>query len=685
MCFSALSPRRITVPMLLLGIEAVSLFLFVMAKKIIAVQDTPLAFLQPITIHSAWCLTLLGAAACGLCAASWRSWEGGQTWNARRRAHAIFAALILLFTLLPLGNRIKHTTMFFEYWIWYGFLASVFLAFCGSLGLYLSLRRASLLAAIGARLRTALEMLESPRAHRRDGMLVGGVSLWMFAATACICHAVLGGIPHVQDSIAQLFQAKIFTHGWLTFPTPDLSPFFERIYVVMHEGRWYSIYPPGHALVESLGVWLHGAAWINPLTSAVIPWLFFAWARETHSCPVARLSVLLLAFSPFYLFMGSGFMNHPTALLFLLAYLALLHRAAASPLAIRRSWYAFFAGLAFGMTFLTRPMTALAFLVIGPLWASLACPQPLQRLLSLVPCFALGCAPPAGFYLYFNAVTTGSPWLTGYEKYFGGNPLGFGLRPWGKEPLGPQIPNAVVHTPLRGFANSLCNLNGLNYYLFLWPIPSLSFAAALFAPWSRRMRQDGLTLLSALSLLFVYFFYFFQDTCYGPRFLYETIPFWMVLTARGLFETRAAIERHADMHRLFSPRDLSHGLAYGAVIFFFLLGMGSLWIVQLQHLAHDYWSTPEETARLARATVEQDALLFVESDEDYAALFSSMDPEMKQGWIVAHDLGDAENQKLAARYPKWKTYRVRLQETDSPFHFRTVIEPYFLTSFEQSP
>ena len=82
----------------------------------------------------------------------------------------------------------------------------------------------------------------------KEAYFISSLLLLCFAITGTIAYAVLNHIPHVQDSIAQLFHAKIFAMGKLTAPLPPHKEFFDFMFMI-NDGRWYSQYPPGHSLL----------------------------------------------------------------------------------------------------------------------------------------------------------------------------------------------------------------------------------------------------------------------------------------------------------------------------------------------------------------------------------------------------------------------------------------------------
>ncbi len=628
---------------------------------------------RKIGYHSSWIVLLL--LLCDLLILKWIAFPSffpKQPLSFPCFIHVSLLAGIFLLTFFPLGNWLKYNMLFFENWMWYCILWIFGLSLSYVVSNYIALYHPNVLERIGHLFAAFEKKLTTPLSPRLEILFLFCFCMWVCGFTLFVNLFVLGGIPHVQDSIAQWFQAKIFAHGQLAFPAPEDSHFFERIYVVVTDNRWYTIYPPGHALVLSLGVLLGLPQLINPLVSAAILPLFYLFARKTFSLYVARLGVILLSLSPFFLLMGSGFMNHPTSLFFLLLFLLFLLQCSKENSWRKHLLWSLGAGFFFAMAFITRPMTSLAFLIAGIGWYKINQPERKKFWFRTGMGFLIGTILPAAFYLYYNEQTTGSPFLTGYVKYFNGNPLGFGKRPWGPEPLGPKIPNEVYHSPVRGIANIICNLNGLNYHLFGWPVPSLLFAFVPFLPWRKIQAVYWHCVFSILLVFLIYFFYFFQDYCYGPRFLYETIPFWILLSAQGIKNTKEYFEESPFLNVV-----RSRGLVYSLITLFFILAACTVWVERFVEMGNAYWGTRDELATMAKEKIEEEnAIIFVEDGDDFVALFPFLDPDLDAGWIVAHDYGWEENQKLLNKYPDWPVYYLRLKETDHPAIFDSVLETY---------
>ena len=75
-------------------------------------------------------------------------------------------------------------------------------------------------------------------------------------------------IPHVTDSIKQVFHGKIFATGRLAAPSHPLKEFFDfrgTMNDMRGDGKWYSEYPPGHSFLMMLGALISAPWLVNPV------------------------------------------------------------------------------------------------------------------------------------------------------------------------------------------------------------------------------------------------------------------------------------------------------------------------------------------------------------------------------------------------------------------------------------
>lgn len=409
------------------------------------------------------------------------------------------AALLMAVTLIPSGDSGRRMVVY---------LAAASSGFTLlSIGFWPLLARGerSVGAAIGG-----VRGLPSP-------VFLAGVFLLVFVPANLISYFVFEHIPHVQDSIAQMFQAHVFAGGHVSLPTPPNWEYFDYTGIVTTP-RWYSQYPPGHAVWLMFGVLL-GSPWlVNPLLGGATVVTLYFLGRELYGESTGRGAALLAALSPFLVFMSSEFMNHTSALLLLSVFMWGFARMARTGGRLP----ALVAGAALGWAAAVRPLSALAVAApFGLYGAYLALRAPRRTIFPLALLALAALVPVAGF-LAFNRGTTGGALTLGYvAKYGAGEWIGFGYSAWGPP-----------HTPLRGVVHTLSNLNALERYLFEWPLPSLVLVLALFL--SRpRAHWDYLLLASWLSLVTAYFFWWYQDLCFGPRFEFEAVGALALMSARG--------------------------------------------------------------------------------------------------------------------------------------------------------
>ncbi|MFQ5678151.1 MAG: ArnT family glycosyltransferase [Gemmatimonadota bacterium] len=406
---------------------------------------------------------------------------------------------------------------------------------------------------------------------------------------------VFRGKPLLVDSVAQLFQARIFAAGAVSAPGPPNPPFFLIQHLLVDGGRWYSQYPPGHAALLAIGLRL-GAAWAVPLLLSLGTSLFlFRFSRTVYGETTALWTLFLLILSPFFWFMGASYMNHVSCLFFLALGLyvwARWEQGAGS------GWLAG-AGAALGGAFLSRPLTALAAAaVLAPMATAAAWRR--GRLAHLAG-GAAGFLAVASLYLLYNAWTTGDPLLPGYIRLWGSDHgLGFHATPWGD-----------LHTPRTGLRNELVDLALLNVYLFEWPIPALLPIALFFLAGLGSERWDARLLVGFVAIPAAYFFYWHRDARLGPRFLYGGLVFLIPLTARAI---PALLRRLDGLTPARLSRALPGGWAVPAAWLLLLCGGYALAYAVPQRFRVYSSSLPSMREDLAREAAEagiSEGLVFV--------------------------------------------------------------------------
>ncbi|HLA68826.1 MAG TPA: glycosyltransferase family 39 protein [Bacteroidota bacterium] len=543
---------------------------------------------------------------------------------------AILALEFFLFTLIPVSNDYIHDARSVMLFLMMGSLGVMYLW----IGLIPGIAP---LLSIDSLRQGILGTYNSCRWIALESPLVPFlVTLFLieFALTNAVSYYVFEHIPHVNDSVAQLFQAKIFATGNLTAPTPPHKEFFEYIHMISN-GQWYSQYPPGHPFLLMLGV-LVGAPWIvNPLLGSMSIIALYFLGAALYGKKVGRLSAILGILSPFVLFMSSGFMNHTGAMFFFILFafyfVKLLHTT--------RFLHGALSGAALGMLVTIRPYSAAALASVFLLYGLYCIMRRPGELWAAGAGFVLALLVFTGLLLTFNSLTNGNPLVFGYETLHGARyrpGLGSGL--WG----GP-------HTIARGLLQSITNLNGLNKYLFDWPVPSLLGVLVLFVSLPKNV-WDYILVGTFGAVVVAYFFFWFQDWCFGPRFLFEASSLLLVLTARGI--ERIPLVVTTILGFLFSLRRIRIGT------FFFLcllvgIGLGTNIPPHLGHYGDSYWDVNGDVLTAVRQKGIKQAIVFTRTN--FGDVFSANSPLLDEELIFARDFGE-RNSVLMKLFPRHAPY-----------------------------
>lgn len=347
-------------------------------------------------------------------------------------------------------------------------------------------------------------------------------ALFVFIFTNLFSFFIFDHIPHINDEVAYLFQAKIFKSGRPFAPSSCVKESFDFTHII-NNGKWYSQYPPGYPLLLALGL-IFGTPWlINPLLAALSIVLFYYLGTELYSRRIGILAAFLGAISIWFLVMSSSMMSHTSCMFFCTLFLLFYFRSLRNPTAIN----GIIAGASLGMAILIRPHPGVFFAVPFLIYFGinfLKKPKTMLKNtiglgLSLLLCFSI--------MLAYNHITNGHPLKMGYEVSHGDHGIGFGKAGY----------TDVEHSPFLGSSYLFNYLEELNGYLFGWPLSSLIVFLPLFfvAPPQKETRKADLLLASGFfTLFFSLYFYWGTYVLIGPRMIFESLPVIILLAARGL-------------------------------------------------------------------------------------------------------------------------------------------------------
>lgn len=507
------------------------------------------------------------------------------------------------------------------------------------------------------RLRTAVsfpgEDREPTRMDRALPFLLAGI---VFAVAAVMSLGVWGRIPHIQDEVAFLFQARCYAQGRLDLPPPPEPEAFEYYLLRVQDGKWYGAMNPGWPLVLAGAMKLGFAPLLNPLLGALGVLAAHALARRLLDRGTAHVVAGLLAVSPWYVLVAGSYMTQTLSQLLMLLTAWLLVRAAQE----RTVLPAFLGGLALGMQFLVRPMDALlvgaaaaaAFLGFGrmrlrwPAWLALGAGGLLT----------------SAWFLPFNAHFTGHPLVFTISHYFdllwypGADRLGFA----------PDIGNPVPHRwvpldpepghGLRDVAlNANQNLANINLELFGWGIGSL-LLPAIHLLRGRKSRSDAGAALFLVLVVAGYSTYWFSGgPDFGARYWFLVLFPLVWLSFRGLETVREGLAARWPSE--------AWGARVGAAVAVLVLATLAVFVPwRLVAKYPDYRGANRDLADLHESGRFGRDLVFVDVEDraEYGpALVLNPLPLDGDGPVYALDLGPESRERVRQAFPDRAAWRVR--------------------------
>ncbi|HEV8384795.1 MAG TPA: hypothetical protein VGQ11_07975 [Candidatus Acidoferrales bacterium] len=388
----------------------------------------------------------------------------------------------------------------------------------------------------------ALESLAWRWRKRNTRALPWLAALWVVVVSYALAVVVLERMPHVPDEATYLFHAKYFAAGELYLPMPPDAEALHVDFTIADGTKWYSVVAAGWPAVLAIGVWL-GAPWlVGPLLGGLTVLLAHALFRRLYDREIADASALLMAASPWLLYLSASLMTHGlTAVLALLGLLGVesaRERGSAAGGVL--------AGLSFGALLHARPLEAVIVAGVAGIWW-LAAGWKKLRIAALGSTAVIGAAMTT-LLLAYNKMLTGSinkipqnVW-TDLAYYPGSNRIGFGkdIGNFGWTGLD-ALPG---HGPIDVVMNTNHNLYMLNFEIFGWACGSILFALLLVL--LRRSQRDGLLWgLVAATWAGLSCYWFSGGPDFGARYWYQMFVPLVALTALGAREFAAALDANA--------------------------------------------------------------------------------------------------------------------------------------------
>ena len=474
------------------------------------------------------------------------------------------------------------------------------------------------------------------------------ISLVGVAAAFLVAVRVFEAVPHVEDEMSYVWQAKVLAHGQMTVPTPPEAHSMYIPFVVDANGHRSAKYPPGWPMMLALGMLLGIRTWVNPLLGGLAVWLTFRLGQKLCNNLTGLLAALLTISSPFFLMISGSLDSNSWSLVlslfFVLAWLdsfPLGNRAGPDAKKPLPAWLTVcVAGLSLGLQVITRPLTALGvalpFFLHGLvlLWRGNAA---IRRHVLAVGGIALAVG---SLFLAWQFAVTGNPFTDPYTLWWSFDRIGFG----------PGIGLARGgHTLQLGIKNARTMLTVLTKDLFGWA--GLSWLFLPFGLWAlRRNRAAWLTVAVLVCLVICYVFYWTPVVRYGPRYYYEGIYGLTLVSAAGILWMAGSLRLQGWLGlRIFLVIALLSSLVSYNLVTYLPARFRQIYGV------YDIHRTQLSPFLTPQARAQTPALVIVHPQKtwtEYAGLLELEDPWLTSPFIFAwSNYGSRSDAALAALYP----------------------------------
>lgn len=476
-----------------------------------------------------------------------------------------------------------------------------------------------------------------------------GAMLWVMVVAALLSITVYERHPHIPDEVSYLLQARYFAHGLLAMPAPPVPEAFNLDLMTYEPDRWYSPFPLGWPAMLAVGQLL-GAPWLlNPVLGGVCVLLAYVLLRELYPRRTARLAVVFLCASPWFVFMAMSFMAHTFTLACALAAAVAVARLRSTA---QLRW-AVAGGIAIGVVSLIRPLDGMVVAGLLGLWALPA----RSRLFRFAPVavLALTSAAIGALALPYNKALTGDagrhPVMDYFDRYYGPgvNDLGFGAnRGVGWTGLDP-FPG---HSWIDVLVNANMNTFSINVELLGWGTGSLIAIALLLRRGAVR-RSDWLLLAAVLAVLAAQSLYWFSGgPDFGARYWFLMIVPCAALAARGI---------EALGEGLGAPGEDRRAAAPAAALLLCALALATYFPWRATDKYHNYRGMRPDIRELAAEHDFGRSLVLVRGKRhpDYAsaAVYNPLDLQADAP-IYAWDRGDDVRVRVLAAYPDRRVWIV---------------------------
>lgn len=456
------------------------------------------------------------------------------------------------------------------------------------------------------------------------------------AATFFVQGRLFDHLPHMTDAITHVFQARLLCEGRMVAPVPPCPEAFRQPNMLMTtDGRWFSKYPPGQALVYAAAIKAGLLRWAGPLTSAAAALCLMRLLARVAGPGAGMAGGILFLVSPMALLLGASYMTHSLFLLCILAAILALVEGLHAGTAVRSRILFACAGLALGYAALLRPPDlAVALLVMAAGWLAWV-RQPVSSLLRVLPWGAAGVAPAFLLLSWWNHAIYGN-WLS----------VGYGVTSVATlfPPYQGRFGFHEGFTPWNGLRQTLWMIYRFDGSLLGWPTSLLPVVLLGALAGNRRILLVSLVAAAVTAGTFLPYDYYGEE--FEGRYYFALVPVALLLAALGLKSLAGRGDGEAR-----------GGLAFALALLLVcqLYALAAYWpLVIMPRYGHDYEGMSAGFAEAAHAQIEGPAVVLIEGSDKSGVgantAFAFNDPFLTNRILFAMSTPGAAT-KLAEGFP----------------------------------
>ncbi len=469
------------------------------------------------------------------------------------------------------------------------------------------------------------------------------LSLTMMLISYWISGSIFENIPHIEDEIAYVWQARLISEGDLVIESPPCPKCFLVPFVIDYNGLRFGKYPPGWPAVLAVGIKLGLRSWVNPFLAGFSLWLLFLLVKKIVNENAALIASGLMLTSPFVLLNAGGLLSHIWSLwltlVFIHAWLDIFfaHEESVIPRWLKISVAAF----SLGLLALTRPLTmvaiALPFIVHGVV--ILIKKDRKQKINALL--IALIAALLSSFLLVWQAAVSGNPLVNPYQLWWPYDKLGFGPA-IGLQPGGYSLIYARMNAK---FSLRIGMVDLFGWFRFSWLFLPAG-VIALAKNW-----KSWLVISIFPCVILAYTLYWIGSWLFGPRYYFEAIIGLFLLSAAGIQFTAGKFIQSRNIFKNWRWIGITTITLFliSANLFFYLPQ-------RLGNMKGLYGANKDQLSPFLSASAQEltPALVIVHKQKhwiEYGTLLELSSPYLNSPWLMTYSRGTELDKFIASQFP----------------------------------